>query len=163
MLVRDLMETDVVSATPNTPITEVAKLMKSKDVGAVVILNDGGDLAGIVTDRDIVIKHVAEGHMRECPVSEVMTAERPIAGLVTIRPDMSIEEAAQELGRRKVGRLPVVDHGRVVGIVSAGDITKVARRTLDSLMAEGEKASDASAGAMGEPTGTGATATLPRT
>lgn len=162
MLVRDLMETDVVTATPKTPITDIAKLMKSKDVGAVIVLDDGGDLAGIVTDRDIVLKHVAEGHMRECPVQEVMTAERPIAGLVTIGPEMDIEEAARELGRRKVGRLPVVDGGRVVGIVSAGDITKVARRTLDSLMAEGEKASDASAGYAGEPMASETGAKLPR-
>lgn len=150
MLVRELMETDVVTATPGTSIAEVAKLMRGNDVGAVIVVEDGGALAGIVTDRDLVLKHLAEGHTRDCPVSEAMTSERPIAGLVTIGPDMSIEEAARELGRRKVGRLPVVEGGRVVGILSAGDITKALRRVLDSLLAEGEKASDASVETTGE-------------
>lgn len=142
MLVRDIMQTNVVSATPETPISEVAKKMQSQDVGAVVVL-DKGALAGIVTDRDLVVKHLAAGHTRECPVGEAMTAERPIAGLVTIRPDMDVLEAAQHFGKRKVGRLPVLEGDRVVGILSAGDMSRVLRRALDGLLLEGEKASDA--------------------
>lgn len=143
MLVRDIMQANVVSATPETTITEVAKMMQSQDVGAVVIL-ERGTLAGIVTDRDLVVKHLAAGHTHECPVGEAMTAERPIAGLVTIRPDMDVLEAAQQFGKRKVGRLPVLEGDRVVGILSAGDMSRVLRRALDGLLAEGEKASDTS-------------------
>ena len=163
MLVRDIMQQRVVSATPETPISEVAKKMQSEDVGAVVIL-DQGKLAGIVTDRDLVVKHLAEGHNRECPVREAMTSDRPIAGLVTIRPDMDMLEAAQEFGKRKVGRLPVMEGDRVVGILSAGDMSRVLRDALDGLLAEGEKASDASApmGQTTEQTETYSEKTAPR-
>jgi signal-transduction protein with cAMP-binding, CBS, and nucleotidyltransferase domain len=151
MFVRDVMHTDMVTASPETPISEVAKMMAGSNVGAVLIM-DHGDLAGIVTDRDLVIKHLAVGHNRECPVKEAMTPERPIAGLVTIGPDMDILEAAQELGRRHVGRLPVREDGRLVGMLSAGDITHILHQSLDGLLAEGEKASNAAGPApMGGP------------
>jgi CBS domain-containing protein len=60
--------------------------------------------------------------------------------LVTVKPDLDILEAAQELGRHKVGRLPVVEGDRLVGLVSAGDLAKELRDALDGLLAEGEKA-----------------------
>lgn len=164
MLVRDIMQRSVVSATPETPISEVAKKMQSEDVGAVVILDQGG-LAGIVTDRDLVVKHLAAGHTRDCPVREAMTSDRPIVGLVTIRPDMDVLDAAQEFGKRKVGRLPVLEGDRVVGILSAGDMSRVLRHALDGLLAEGEKASDANApmGQSTEQTETYSEKTAPRT
>ena len=59
---------------------------------------------------------------------------------MTIAPDLDLLEAAQELGRHKVGRLPVVEGGRLVGMLSAGDLAKHLRRALDGLLAEGEKA-----------------------
>jgi CBS domain-containing protein len=142
MQVREVMSTDLVTATPQTPITQVAKMMENANVGAVIIQGTNGP-AGIVTDRDLVIKHLAAGHTNDCPVEEAMTADRPIAGLVTITPDTDILDAAAQLGQRKVGRLPVVDNGRIVGILSAGDVSKELRRALDGLLGEGAKASDA--------------------
>jgi signal-transduction protein with cAMP-binding, CBS, and nucleotidyltransferase domain len=147
MLVRDVMSTDIVTAQPNTPITDVAKEMKDHNVGAVILM-DGGRPAGIVTDRDLVIHHLAMGHNHECPVLEAMTPDRPIAGLVTIAPNMDLLDAAQELGRRKVGRLPVVENNQVVGILSAGDISKELKRAMDGLLGEGEKAADAQGPAL---------------
>ncbi|HEY8745036.1 MAG TPA: CBS domain-containing protein [Chloroflexota bacterium] len=150
MLVRDLMQKDVVTATPETPITAVAQLMRRNDVGAIVIL-EADKLVGIVTDRDLVIQHLARGHTGDCPVREAMLGDKPLLGLVTIRPDMQLEEAARQLGQRRVGRLPVVENGRLVGILSASDVARELRQALDGLLAEGEKATtDATAG---EPIG----------
>jgi CBS domain-containing protein len=146
MLVRDIMQQDVITARPDTMISEVAQMMKGNDVGSVAIV-DGDSLAGIVTDRDLVIKHLAAGHTRDCPVREAMTGDRAIFGLVTINPNMSLEEAAEQLGQRHVGRLPVVEDGHLIGIISAGDVARELRHALDGLLAEGEKAATDGAGA----------------
>jgi CBS domain-containing protein len=139
MLVRDVMNTAVATATAGTPISEVAKLMADRDVGSVVIV-EGDKPVGIVTDRDLVVDHLAKGHTQDHPVREAVSGGGPFAGLVTIAPDLDVLEAAQELGRHKVGRLPVAAGDRLVGILSAGDLAKQLRKALDGLLAEGEKA-----------------------
>jgi CBS domain-containing protein len=139
MLVRDVMNTAVATATAGTPISEVAKLMADKDAGSVVIV-EGDEPVGIVTDRDLVVDHLAKGHTQDHPVREAMSGGGPLAGLVTVRPELVVLEAARELGRRKVGRLPVVAGDRLVGMLSAGDLAKQLRKALDGLLAEGEKA-----------------------
>ena len=139
MQVRDVMNTAVVTAERSTPIGQVAKLMADEDVGAVVIV-EGGKPVGIITDRDLVVAHPATGHTPDHAVEEAMSRGGPLSGLATIAPDLDVLEAAQELGRRKVGRLLVVEGGRLVGILSAGDVTKQLRKGLDGLLAEGEKA-----------------------
>ena len=105
-----------------------------------MVIVEGGRPVGIVTDRDLVLEHLAKGHTQEHPVREAMSGGGPLARLVTIAPDLDVLQAAQELGRHKVGRLPVVEGDRLVGMLSAGDITKQLRRALDGLLAEGEKA-----------------------
>ena len=139
MRVRDIMNTDVATAEPGTSVGQVAKLMADRDVGAVVIL-EGGTPASIVTDRDLVVDHLAKGHTQDHAVREAVSGGGPFAGLTTVAPDADVLEAAQELGRHKVGRLPVVEGDRLVGIVSAGDLAKQLRKALDGLLAEGEKA-----------------------
>src|SRR5918911_3959514 len=139
MRIRDLMNTDVATATPGTPISQVAKLMADQDVGSVVIV-EGGRPVGIVTDRDLVIDHLAQGHTQDHAVGEAVSGGTPLRGLSTISPDMDLLEAAQELGRRKVGRLPVVQGEQLVGILSAGDVAKQLKEALDGLLTEGEKA-----------------------
>ena len=139
MRVRDIMNADVVTATADTTIGQVAKLMADKDVGSVVIV-EGGKPVGIVTDRDLVVDHLAKGHTQDHAVREAVSGGGPLSGLVTVKPDLDILEAAQELGRHKVGRLPVVEGDRLVGLVSAGDLAKQLRDALDGLLAEGEKA-----------------------
>ena len=139
MRVRDVMNTAVATATAGTAISEVAKLMADKDVGAVVIV-EGAKPVGIVTDRDLVVEHLAKGHTQDHAVREAMSGGGLLSRLVTIAPDLDVLEAARELGRHKVGRLPVVEGERLVGIVSAGDLTKQLRKALDGLLAEGEKA-----------------------
>ena len=139
MQVRDIMNTDVVTATPGTPISRVAELMAVRDVGAVVLVADGKPV-GIVTDRDLVVAHLAKGHTNDHLVQEAMSSGGLLTGLVTVAPDLDVLGAAQALGRHKVGRLPVVEGDRLVGMLSAGDLAKQLRKGLDGLLAEGEKA-----------------------
>jgi CBS domain-containing protein len=139
MRVRDVMNADVATATAGTSITEVAKLMAAQDVGSVVIV-EGSRPVGIVTDRDLVVDHLAKSHTQDHAVREAVSTGGPLTGLVTVSPDQDILEAAQVLGRHKVGRLPVVQGEQLVGILSAGDLAKVLRQALDALLAEGEKA-----------------------
>src|SRR5919109_300795 len=107
MRVRDIMNTDVATAIPGTPISEVAKLMAEQDVGSVVIV-EGTRPVGIVTDRDLVVDHLAKGHTQDHAVREAVSGGGPFTGLVTVRPDQDVLEAAQELRRRKGGRQAVV-------------------------------------------------------
>lgn len=93
--------------------------------------------------REVMSKNVVTA-TPQTPIGQVaMTADRPIAGLVTITPDTDLLDAAAQLGQRRVERLPVVEQGRVVGILTAGDVSKELRRALDGLLGEGAKAADA--------------------
>ena len=139
MRVRDIMNTDVATATPGTPISAVAKLMADKDVGSVVIV-EGSRPVGIVTDRDLVLDHLAKGHTADHAVQEAVSTGSPLTGVVTITPDLDLLAAAQELGRHKVGRLAVIQGEQLVGILSAGDVSKQLKQALDGLLTEGEKA-----------------------
>jgi CBS domain-containing protein len=141
MLVQEVMNTDVVVAAPDTPALEVARLMAEHGVGTVVIVEDDR-LIGIVTDRDIVLQHVAKDYPPGRSIRDAMTRGDPASGLVTIAPDMDLLDAAWEMGRQRVGRLPVVEDGRLVGILSAGDVARELHRALDGLLAEGEKAAE---------------------
>ena len=128
MRVRDIMNTDVVTAEPGTPIGQVAKRMADADVGAVVIV-EGGKPVGIVTDRDLVVEHLAKGHTQDHAVQEAMSGGGPLAAPGDDRArTWTCWRRRQELGRHKVGRLPVVEGDRLVGMLSAGDMAKQLRQ-----------------------------------
>lgn len=116
MNVKDIMTTKVETCTLLDNVFEVAVKMKEYDVGAIPIVN-GDLLAGMITDRDIVIRGVAEKHPGSSKVEQVMSDE-----LVTIGAEAPIEEAASLMSRHQIRRLPVVDGQKLVGIVSLGDL-----------------------------------------
>jgi CBS domain-containing protein len=109
--------------TPDTPVTEAAQLMESDDIGSLPIL-DGEELAGMVTDRDIVIRAIAKGKdPRGMPVREVASRE-----LVTVNADDNLSDALQLMARQQVRRLPVVDSdNRLVGILAQADVAVEAK------------------------------------
>ena len=109
--------------TPETTVSEAAQLMKNDDIGSLPIL-DGEQLAGMVTDRDIVIRAVAEGKdPRGMPVREVASRE-----LVTVNADEELSRALQLMASQQVRRLPVVDDdGRLVGILAQADVAVEAK------------------------------------
>lgn len=117
----DVMTRSLVSARPEDSVADVARLMKENDVGPIPIVDheNSKKLVGIVTDRDLALKVVAEGRdPRTTPVSEVMTA-----GVVTCRADDDIERALDAMSTHQLRRIPVVDDGnRLVGIIAQADI-----------------------------------------
>ena len=114
--VGDIMNTDVETISPDATIEEAAQQMRDGDYG-VLPVGDDENLIGIITDRDIAIRAVAEGKDVDTPVSEVMSE-----GVVCANEDDSVEEAAQIMSDHQIRRLPVVDSdNKLVGIVSIGD------------------------------------------
>jgi CBS domain-containing protein len=113
----ELMTKTVRTTSSSSSLRDVAAIMRDGDVGAVPIVDDER-LVGIVTDRDIVIRAIAEGMAADSPVSLVMTTD-----LVTVRPDDYVFEAARLMGEKQVRRLPVVDiDGSLAGIIAMADV-----------------------------------------
>jgi len=139
MKVRDIMTTDVATATPETTLEDIATMMRDEDTGAIPVL-DNDELVGIVTDRDIVIRCIAEGKDPvETTVDDVVTES-----LETIEPDSDIEEARELMSRRQIRRLPVVEDGEFIGMLSIGDLAVKSDADMgDTLehVSEGVKAS----------------------
>lgn len=137
MNVRDVMTSNPRTVSPNDGIQVAARIMKEEDTGVVPVV-ENGRAVGIVTDRDIVLRAVAEGGV-DRPVRDIATRE-----VFCVRPDDSTREAERIMSQRQIRRLPVVENGRLVGIVSLGDIAvKEGRdsRTGDTLenISEGVK------------------------
>jgi CBS domain-containing protein len=115
--VRDVMTDSVETVSPSDSAVDAAKKMKSADTGAVLVADDG-ELKGIVTDRDIVVGAVAEGK----DPSDVKVEEIASTDTTTIEPDSDIDEAIKLMSEKKFRRLPVVEDGKPVGIISLGDL-----------------------------------------
>jgi CBS domain-containing protein len=114
--IRDIMTEDVECCTLLDNVFEVATKMKEWNVGAIPIV-DGEKLVGMITDRDIVVRGVAEKHPGSTKVEDIMSSDN----LVTVTPDTSTQEAAQIMAKNQIRRLPVVEGENLVGIVALGD------------------------------------------
>lgn len=117
MLVRDVMTTNLVIATPETTLEEIAAMMKIGDTGVIPVAEEG-ELIGLITDRDIVVRCVAEGR----DPAEVSAEDIVSEDVEVVDPETAVEEALEIMGRRQIRRLPVVDMGELVGMISIGDI-----------------------------------------
>jgi CBS domain-containing protein len=135
MKVREAMAKTISTASPSETIGHVAELMKMEDCGFIPVVDDGR-VIGVVTDRDIVIRSLAEGHadVLDEPVEQVMTK-----GAWTIDADVPIEAAAHEMAVHELRRLPVMENDRLVGILSYGNLEQ-------ALHAEGPAAAEATLG-----------------
>lgn len=121
MHVSDVMTKDVALADLNSTVRDIAGIMRIEDCGFVPVV-DSGRLVGVVTDRDLVVRCLAdpspEGDVGDLPVAEVMTSD----DLVTIRPDERLDTAAHMMALRQVRRLAVTQDGAVHGVLSLGDL-----------------------------------------
>ena len=116
---RDIMSPDCTCVGENDTVLEAAEKLAELDVGAMPICGEDDRLKGMVTDRDIVVKVLAEGKdPSSTPVSELATQDE----VVTIGADDPIDEALRTMAAHKVRRLPVIDGHELVGIVSQADI-----------------------------------------
>jgi CBS domain-containing protein len=117
MKMRDVMTPNPRTLEPSASIEEAARLMRDEDTGVVPIVENGRPF-GVVTDRDIVVRAVAEGSAGlKRSVRDVATTD-----VLTVAPDMSTEEAANLMGQHQVRRLLVCEGDRLVGVASIGDI-----------------------------------------
>lgn len=115
--VNEVMTHDPDVVEPSATLVDAARIMRDADVGPVLVA-EGGRLTGIVTDRDIVVRAVAEGRdPTSTKVGDVVSGD-----VTTVTPDQSASDAARLMREHDVRRLPVVQDGRPVGIVSIGDL-----------------------------------------
>jgi CBS domain-containing protein len=114
--ISDIMSEDCVTCSPQSNINEVAKLMKEHDIGFVPVI-DGRKLIGVVTDRDLVIRGYADNQSGSTSVTEVLSEN-----VRSVSPNMSVDEAASIMSSGQIRRLPVVENGELMGVVSLGDL-----------------------------------------
>lgn len=118
MKVRDIMTKEIACMSADEPVEKAAELMKQYNVGSIPVC-EGDNVIGIVTDRDIALRYVADRRNTMWqPISNVMTMD-PVVG----SPDMDAQDAAKLMGEKQIRRLPIVDRGTLVGIVALGDIS----------------------------------------
>jgi CBS domain-containing protein len=115
--VSDVMTKNPATVECGESAAEAARLMARGDMGDVIVL-DNGTVAGILTDRDIAVRLVAQERDPRTPVAEILSDR----DLVTVAPDMPLDQAARLMRQHSVRRLPVVQKGRAVGVVSLGDL-----------------------------------------
>jgi CBS domain-containing protein len=120
MLVSDLMTDSVISIAPDEPAALAARLLFRHNIGSVPVCSEDGRLRGIVTDRDIVLRCVAaENDPETTPVREIMSRN-----IISVSPSDDVREAARQMASAQVRRLPVVESGKLVGMLALGDMAK---------------------------------------
>jgi len=118
MKLRDIMTNPVIRIHPDESVAVAARTLANYNIGILPVCGGDGRLCGLVTDRDLVTRCIASGRSpASTPVREVMTAN-----VVSARPDMDSSAAAGLMGRLQVRRLPVLENGRLCGMVSLGDL-----------------------------------------
>jgi CBS domain-containing protein len=128
MKVRDLMTSQVVRIHPEEPVEVAARTLTQYNIGALPVCGRDGQVYGMVTDRDLVTRCMASGrNAGSMKVRDVMTGRVVSAG-----PDMEIGVAAHLMGREQVRRLPVIENGKLCGMVSLGDLAAAEESVMDA-------------------------------
>ena len=134
MQVKDLMNPSVVTIEPTSSAALAARLLSRHNVGALPVCGADGRLRGMVTDRDIILRCIAaEEDPAQTPVRDIMTR-----GCAWVEPRSDCRQATQLMAQRQVRRLPVVEGGKVVGIVSLADLARSQRFDMEAAQALGE-------------------------
>lgn len=120
MVVSDVMSRRVVSINSSAPVSECAKLMSGHNIGAVPIV-DSGQIKGILTDRDIVLRCVAEGKdPKQMKINDIMSTNT-----VSVTPQQSIDDVADIMAAEQIRRVPVIENGKISGMVSIADLARL--------------------------------------
>lgn len=129
--IKEAMSPKVLTVSANTTVAKAAKMMASKSVGSVVVVKNGNPV-GILTERDLLMKVIsADLKASKVVVSKVMTSP-----VLTVSPNTDIAEASRMMVRNKIRRLPVVQKGKLVGIITTSDIMQVSPEILEAASAE---------------------------
>ena len=128
MKLRDIMTNPVIRIHPDESVAVAARTLAHYNIGILPVCGGDGRLCGLVTDRDLVTRCIASGRSpASTPVREVMTAN-----VVSARPDMESSAAAGLMGREQIRRLPVLENGRLCGMVSLGDLAVKEETVFDA-------------------------------
>ena len=134
MKVREVMQSPVVCVGPGQSVESAARVLERYRIGALPVCNSQGQLCGMLTDRDLVVRCLAVGKLPAATcVREIMTKQ-----VISVSPDMEASVAAHLMGRKRVRRLPVVEHGKVRGILSLDDLAANEQNAYDAADALGE-------------------------
>lgn len=114
--VKDIMSKDIVTVTLKDNVFEIAVAMKNHDIGFIPVV-EGRKLLGCVTDRDIVVRGIAEKREGSASVEQVMSRD-----IKTVTPDTSVDDCARLMANNQIRRIPVVENGDLVGVVAIGDL-----------------------------------------
>jgi signal-transduction protein with cAMP-binding, CBS, and nucleotidyltransferase domain len=130
MKVAEVMHTPAVACQVTAPVKEVARLMQERNVGSVLVVDHGGYVAGIVTDRDLAIRGYGQNRSGDVEIVDLMTRD-----VATVLPGATIEFAADRMMVRGVRRLPVVDDdGCLHGVIALDDLVRQLTREADHLV-----------------------------
>lgn len=128
MKLREIMTDSVVRINPDESVAVAARTLARHNIGALPVCGGDGRLCGLVTDRDLVTRCVAAGRLpASTPVRDVMTTN-----VISAQPDMDTGAAAHLMGRQQIRRLPVVENGRLCGMVSLGDLANREETAYDA-------------------------------
>lgn len=129
LLVKDVMSSPVITVEEETPVNQVAELMEKHGLGCVIVTGRDGKPIGIITERDLVARVLARNLKPDSiKAKEVMTTP-----LITIEPDVAINEAAKKMSRLNIRRLGVIYKGELVGILSSKDIISVMPELIETI------------------------------
>jgi len=129
MLVRDAMSSPVVTIIEDEPANKVAELMEKHGLGCVIVTSKEGNPIGIITERDLVLRVLAKNISPDSmKAKEVMTSP-----LMTIEPDVTINEAARRMSRLNIRRLGVIYKGQIIGLISSKDILSVMPELIETI------------------------------
>ena len=138
MQVSELMSDGIVSISPDEPVSQAARMFFRHNIGAVPVCTEDGRLRGIVTDRDMVLRCVAaESDPETTPVREIMSRS-----VITVSPSDDVREAARQMSTGQVRRVPVVKDGRLVGMLSLGDMARTHSYDMEASKALSEISSN---------------------
>lgn len=134
MKIRDVMTDPVIRIHPEESVAVAARTLTNYNIGALPVCGVDGKICGVVTDRDMVTRCLASGRLPEnTKVREIMTAK-----VISATPDMDTGAAAHLMGRQQIRRLPVVENGKICGMVSLGDLANREESNPDAAEALGD-------------------------
>jgi len=129
MFVKEIMTTDVKTIRPEDNIKRLAEMMVKNKIGSLVVVEGSGEVVGIATERDIIEDIILLGKSpEEVKVRDVMTKD-----IITVNPGDTLEEAAEVMVNHKIKKLPVIDKGRLVGIITATDLIAYENRLVEKI------------------------------
>ena len=127
MLVKDVMNTNVVVAKADATIREASEVMNKYNIGSLVVVKDSG-IAGIITEHNVLESVAAGRNPDETKIADIMSPE-----VVTVAPDSTVEQAVDLMVQHKIKKLPVVDGDKLMGIITASDIIVVEPKLVASI------------------------------